>query len=134
MQWGDDATARSQRLDWTLLKFTNFEVTAFGYQNEVGAAFAPFGQTKNEFVIAGTQTMKAGGRVRVGSFSFGVAGSSLENAPPVTNLAVVRAGHQLDRGSAGGITHARSCPSVTGNGGVERRPFEVASNFVGHSQ
>jgi hypothetical protein len=95
MQWGDDATARSQRLDWTLLKFTNFEVTAFGYQNEVGAAFAPFAQTKNEFVIAGTQTMKAGGRVRVGSFSFGVAGSSLENAPPVTNLAVVEQGTSL---------------------------------------
>ena len=95
MQWGDDATARSQRLDWTLLKFTNFEVTAFGYQNEVGAAFAPFGQTKNEFVIAGTQTMKAGGRVRVGSFSFGVAGSSLETAPPVTNLAAVQQGTSL---------------------------------------
>jgi hypothetical protein len=31
MQLGADATASSQRLDWTILKFTDFEVTAFGY-------------------------------------------------------------------------------------------------------
>ena len=39
--------------------------------------------------------MKAGGRVRVGSFGFGVAESSLENAPPVTNLAAVEQGTNL---------------------------------------
>ena len=39
--------------------------------------------------------MKAGGRVRVGSFSFGVAASSLENAQPVTNLAALQQGTSL---------------------------------------
>ena len=106
MQWGDDSTARSRRLDWTLLKFTNFEVAAFGYQNEVGAGFAPFAQTKSEFVIAGTQTMKAGGQVRAGSFSFGFAGSQSRNCGACNKSSCGGAGHQLGRGSAGGITHA----------------------------
>jgi hypothetical protein len=91
-QLGADRMAKSQRLDWTVVNFKNFGVTAFGYQNEVGRDFQPFGQTKNEFTTAGTSTMKAGGQVRVGPFGFGFAESSLENAGPVTNLAAVQQG------------------------------------------
>ena len=71
--------ARSQKVDWTLVNLKNFGVTAFGYQNEVGSDFKPFGQTKNEFDgSAGSSTMKAGGQVRVGPFGFGFAQSSRE--------------------------------------------------------
>ena len=91
-QWGTDATARSQRLDWTVLKATNFQLTAFGYQSEVGRNFVPFGQTKNEFAMAGTKTIKAGGQVRAGAFGLGFAESSLLSAGPVTNLPAVQQG------------------------------------------
>jgi hypothetical protein len=90
--WGGDATARSQRLDWTFVHLENFEVTAFGYQNEVGRDFRPFGQTKNEFAMAGTSTTKAGGQVRVGPFGFGYAMSDLEYAGPLTNLSAMQQG------------------------------------------
>ena len=76
--WGATAMARSQKVDWTLVNLKNFGVTAFGYQNEVGSNFKPFGQTKNEFGTAGSSTMKAGGAVRVGPFGFGFAQSSRE--------------------------------------------------------
>ena len=92
VQWGADGMARSQRLDWTVVNLKDFGVTAFGYQNEVGRDFQPFGQTKSEFAMAGISTMKAGGQVRVGPFGFGFAQSSLENAGPVTNLAAVQQG------------------------------------------
>jgi hypothetical protein len=84
--WGADATARSQRLDWTLVNLRNFGMTAFSYQNQVGRDFQPFGSAKNEFAIAGTSTMKAGGQVRVGPFGFGYAVSSLEYAGPGPDL------------------------------------------------
>jgi hypothetical protein len=71
---GADAMATSQRLDWTLVNLKNFRVTAFGYQNEVGREFQPFGHTKKEFATAGSSTIEA----------------SLENAGPVTNLAAVQ--------------------------------------------
>ena len=47
--WGAAAVARSQKVDWTLVNLKNFGVTAFGYQNEVGGDFKPFGETKKEF-------------------------------------------------------------------------------------
>ena len=75
--WGTNALARSQRVDWTLVNLKNFGITAFGYQNEVGRDFEPFGQTKKEFATAGSTTMKAGGQVRVGPFGFGFAQSSI---------------------------------------------------------
>jgi hypothetical protein len=84
--WGSDATARSQRLDWTFVNAKNFGVTAFSYQNEVGRDFQPYGPTKNEFAMAGTSTMKAGGQVRVGPLGFGYATSNIEYADPLANL------------------------------------------------
>ena len=74
--WGANALAKSQRVDWTLINLKNFGVTAFGYQNEVGRNFEPFGQTKKEFATPGSSTMKAGGEVRVGAFALGFAQSS----------------------------------------------------------
>jgi hypothetical protein len=76
-EWGANAMAKSQKVDWTLVDLKNFGVTVFGYQNEVGSNFKPFGQTKSEFATAGTSTMKAGGQVRVGAFGFGFAQSSI---------------------------------------------------------
>ena len=83
--WDDDATARSKRLDGTLVNLNNFGVTAFAYENEVGRDFQPFGSAKNEFAIAGTSTMKAGGQVRVGPLGFGYAASSIDYASPLTS-------------------------------------------------
>lgn len=77
---GNDATARSQRLDWTVWKAANFELTAFGYQSEVGRNFTAFGQTKSEFAMTGIRTVKAGGQVRVGAFGLGFAQWPAEGA------------------------------------------------------
>jgi hypothetical protein len=78
-EWGANAMAKSQRVDWTLVNLKSFGMTAFGYQSEVGRNFEPFGQTKKEFATPGTSTIKAGGEVRVGAFSFGLAQSSVAN-------------------------------------------------------
>ena len=70
-------TAKSQKIDWTLVNRKNFGATAFGYQNEIGYNFRPFGQTKKEFATPGTNTMKAGGEVRLGAFAMGMAHSTI---------------------------------------------------------
>jgi hypothetical protein len=75
--WGANATAKSQRVDWTLVNLKNFGLTTFGYQNEVGYDFRSFGRTKKEFATPGTGTMKAGGEVRLGAFSIGLAHSNI---------------------------------------------------------
>lgn len=73
--WPTNTMAKSQKVDWTIVDLKSFGVTVFGYQNEVGSDFKPFGETKQEFAAAGTRTMKAGGQVRLGAFSFGYAHS-----------------------------------------------------------
>ncbi len=71
--------AKSQKLDWAIVDLKNFGVTVFSYQNKVGNDFKPFGETKKEFATPGTSTMKAGGEIRVGALSFGVAHSLIAN-------------------------------------------------------
>ncbi len=75
----NNTTAKSQKIEWSVVDSTNFGLTVFGYQNEVGSGFKPFGQTKKEFETPGTETTKAGGEVRVGAFSFGFAHSRIAN-------------------------------------------------------
>jgi hypothetical protein len=87
---GNDATAMSQRLDWTVWKAANFELTAFGYQSEVGRNFTALGQTKSEFAMTGIRTVKAGGQVRVGAFGLGFAESNLLSAQTVTEIPVAQ--------------------------------------------
>ena len=60
-------SAISQKMDWTVVDSKNFGMTVFGYQNQVGSGFKPFGETKTEFSTAGTRNMKFGGQVRVGT-------------------------------------------------------------------
>ena len=86
MLWGDDATARSKKFDWTVVNSMNFGVTAFSYQSAIGRDFQPSDHTKNEFAMPGTSTTTAGGKVRAGAFGFGFAVSSVEYAGPVTEL------------------------------------------------
>jgi hypothetical protein len=76
----DNAIAKSQRVDWKLVDLKDFGVTVFGYQNEVGADFKPFGQTKDEFDTSGTSTMKAGSQLRIGAFEFGFSQSSITSS------------------------------------------------------
>jgi hypothetical protein len=90
--WDGATIARSQKVDWTIVDLENFGITAFGYQNEVGSDFKPFGQTKSEFGSAGTSTMKAGGQVRIGAFGFGFAQSSRQ---PVAQYGFAEAGANL---------------------------------------
>ena len=73
--WPTNTMAKSQKVDWAIVDLSSFGLTVFGYQNEVGSGFKPFGETKNEFAAAATRTMKAGGQVRLGAFSFGYAHS-----------------------------------------------------------
>jgi hypothetical protein len=86
MLWGDDATARSKRVDWSVVNSRDFGVTAFSYQSAIGRTFQPADQTKNEFAMPGTSTTTAGGKVRAGAFDFGFAVSSVEYAGPGTEL------------------------------------------------
>src|SRR5262249_50375909 len=76
----DNAIAKSQRVDWTLVDSKDFGVTVFGYQNEVGTDFKPFGQAKNEFDTPGTTTIKAGSQLRVGAFGFGFSQSNVTSS------------------------------------------------------
>jgi hypothetical protein len=78
-----DTTMVSRRLDLTVVNSGNFGVTAFGYSSEAGGGFKPFGAQSN-LPKAGTRTMKAGGQVRAGPFSFGFAESSIENTQPLS--------------------------------------------------
>jgi len=71
--------AKSKRVDWDVFSSTDFGVTVFGYQNDVGSGFKPFGENKKEFVTAGTSTMKTGGQVRLGALSIGFAHSQITN-------------------------------------------------------
>jgi hypothetical protein len=77
---GDNAIAKSQRVDWRLVDLKDFGVTVFGYQNEVGADFKPFGQAENEFETPGTTTLKAGSQLRVGAFGFGFSQSNVTSS------------------------------------------------------
>ncbi|MEJ2653198.1 MAG: hypothetical protein P8173_15805 [Gammaproteobacteria bacterium] len=74
-QWATNTMAKSQKVEWTAVNLENFGVTVFGYENEVGSGFKPFGKTAKEFATAGTKTTKAGGQVRVGAFSLAFAHS-----------------------------------------------------------
>ena len=78
-EWSTNTTAKSQKVELRVVDSKNFGVTVFGYQNEVGSGFKPFGETKKEFATPGTRTMKAGGEVRVGALSFGFAHSRIAN-------------------------------------------------------
>ena len=78
-EWSTNTTAKSQKMELRVVDSKNFGVTVFGYQNEVGSGFKPFGETKKEFATPGTRTMKAGGEVRVGALSFGFAHSRIAN-------------------------------------------------------
>src|SRR6185312_6903007 len=93
--WDDNATAKSQKADWTLINLKNFGLTAFGYQSEVGYDFRSFGQNKKEFATPGTSTMKAGGEVRLGAFALGLAHSDitkLDNMVPAFSAVDENAG------------------------------------------
>jgi hypothetical protein len=81
--WDGNATAKSQKIEWTLIDSKNFGLTAFGYQSEIGYGFRPFDQTKKEFATAGANTIKAGGDVRLGAFTLGVAHSSIIALEPI---------------------------------------------------
>jgi hypothetical protein len=78
-----DATARSQRLNWSLIDDKNFGLTVFGYENEVGRDFRPFGKNKNEFALAGSTTRKTGGEMRLGVLGIGLSQSRIESLDPV---------------------------------------------------
>lgn len=78
-EWPTNTTAKSQKVEWKVVDSKNLGVTVFGYQNEVGSGFKPFGETKKEFAAPGTRTMKAGGQIRVGALSFGFAHSRIAN-------------------------------------------------------
>jgi hypothetical protein len=78
-EWPTNTTAKSQKVEWKVVDSKNLGVTVFGYQNEVGSGFKPFGETKKEFATPGTRTMKAGAQVRVGALSFGFAHSRIAN-------------------------------------------------------
>ena len=78
-EWPTNTTAKSQKVEWKVVDSKNLGVTVFGYQNEVGSSFKPFGEAKKEFATPGTRTMKAGGQVRVGALSFGFAHSRIAN-------------------------------------------------------
>jgi len=77
--WPADRMAKSQKIEWTAVNMENFGVTVFGYRNQVGSGFKPFGKTTKEFATVGTTTTKAGGQVRVGAFSFVFAHSRIAN-------------------------------------------------------
>jgi hypothetical protein len=78
----DSALARSQRFDWKILDDKNLSITAFGYQNEIGKEFRPFGKFKKEFAKADTSTTKAGAKVRLGPLGVGFTQSATGNAEP----------------------------------------------------
>jgi hypothetical protein len=75
--WNDNATAKSQKVDGTLVNLKDFGLTAFGYRSEVGYDFRSFGQNKSEFATPGTSTTKFGGEARFGAFAFGLAHSDI---------------------------------------------------------
>jgi hypothetical protein len=78
-------SAISQKMDWTVVDSKNFGMTVFGYQNQVGSGFKPFGETKTEFSTAGMRTMKFGGQVRVGALGAGFAQSVANAEDPRVN-------------------------------------------------
>jgi hypothetical protein len=85
-----DGTATSQRLDLTLVDHGNLGVTAFGYQNEVGRDFRPFGEAKKEFSVVGSTTVKAGGEVRLGALGIGFAQSSIQSLENVAGSSALQ--------------------------------------------
>jgi hypothetical protein len=119
-----DSAARSQRLDWTLVNQQNFGLTAFGYENEVGRDFRPFGKTKKEFAVAGSTTRKAGGEMRLGPFRMGLAQSSIEGLDPVASFGTEQkeASLTIDLPSllAGTGTASSFVPTLWMNGSIKR--------------
>src|SRR5262245_29915773 len=57
--WDDNAAAKSQKVDGTLVNLKHFGLTAFGYRSEVGYDFRSFGRNMSE--SPGTSTTKFGG-------------------------------------------------------------------------
>jgi hypothetical protein len=78
----DSALARSQRFDWKIFDSENLGISAFGYQNEIGREFRPFGKFKKEFARANSSTTKAGGNVRLGPLGIGFTQTATGNAEP----------------------------------------------------
>jgi hypothetical protein len=78
-------SAVSERIDWTLVDSNTFGMTVFGYQNQIGSGFRPFGEAKTEFSTAGTRTTKLGGQVRIGALGFGFAHSVANAEESKTN-------------------------------------------------
>src|SRR5690349_47897 len=78
----DSALARSQRFDWKIFDRGNLGISAFGYQNEIGREFRPFGKFKKEFATANSSTTKGGGNVRLGPLKIGFTQSATGKAEP----------------------------------------------------
>jgi hypothetical protein len=119
-----DATARSQRFDWSVINEKNFGLMVFGYENEVGRDFRPFGKTKKEFAVAGTTTRKAGSEMRLGSFGIGFAQSRIEGLDPVAGFGAEQqeASFTIDLPSllVGANLASSFVPTVWMNGSIKR--------------